>query len=185
MKRLVAVSLFVSTLWVNLCAAGSWIPAPTGSAAGLVQRLERAHWIAAGPKSSARVVYVFTDPNCPFCHDLWKEMKTARAPEVQIRYLLVAVINAQSRGKDAAILESADPAAALESNERKFDDGGIAASSTVRPATAEIIATNEALMQALGIYGTPPLVYTDEHNELKVFAGMPDAGPLRQIVGKR
>jgi hypothetical protein len=40
-------------------------------------------------------------------------------------------------------------------------------------------------MQALHIYGTPGLVYLDEHNEVKVFVGMPDPGQLRMIVGKR
>src|SRR5262249_49392295 len=106
------------------------------------------------------------------------------APDVQIRYLLVAVISADSRGKDAAILESSDPAAALARSERNFDKGGIAPKAGWQPATAEVIATNEALMGALHIYGTPGLVYLDERNEVKVFAGMPDADQLRAIVGK-
>src|SRR5713101_6075732 len=99
LKKLVALSLccYVA-LCANISVAGNWIAGPAGSPVGLMQRLDRAHWIASGARSPARVVYVFTDPNCPFCNDLWKAMRTARAPEVQIRYLLVAVINADSRG---------------------------------------------------------------------------------------
>jgi thiol:disulfide interchange protein DsbG len=112
-------------------------------------------------------------------------MQTATAPEVQIRYLLVAVIDAESRGKDAAILESANPAAALERNERAFDKGGITPKATVLPATNATIAANEALMKSFRLYGTPGLVYLDEHQHLRVFAGIPDPTQLQSIVGKR
>ena len=189
MKRLLTLSFSLCLLAVALATtvsvAGNWLPTPQGSPIGLMQRLDRAHWIGSGAKSAARVVYVFLDPNCPYCNDLWKAMKTARAPEVQIRYLLVAVIDAESRGKDATILEAADPAAALEKSERNFDRGGVAPQATVQPATAETISVNEALMQALHLYGTPGLVYLDQHDEVKVFGGMPDPQQLRAIVGKR
>jgi thiol:disulfide interchange protein DsbG len=184
-KKLLALSMCLLVLGTQVCAAGNWAPPPTGSAVGLMQRLDRAHWIAAGAKSSTRIVYVFTDPECPFCNELWKAMRTARAPDVQIRYLLVAVIDADSRGKDAAILESKDPAATLEQHERDYDRGGVAARKTLQPATSETIAVNADLMSALKIFGTPGLVYLDEHNQVKVFAGMPDPAQLRMIVGKR
>jgi len=185
MRRFLALFPCLAMLCSNPAVAGTWVAAPGGSAAGLMQRLDRARWIAAGAKGTARVVYVFADPDCPFCNDLWKALKSARAPDVQIRYLLVAVIDADSRGKDAAILESADPAAALEQHERNYAKGGVTPRSTVQPATAETVSVNEALMQALHLYGTPGMVYLDEHNEVKVFGGMPNAGQLRAIVGKR
>jgi thiol:disulfide interchange protein DsbG len=184
LKKLMVILLAITAAHINACGAGNWVAPPAGSATGLMQRLDRAHWISSG-STSTRVVYVFTDPNCPFCNDLGKALRTARAPDVQVRYLLVAVIDADSRGKDAAILESADPAASLQKHERDYDKGGIAPKVTLQPATAETIAANEALMGALHIYGTPGLVYLDEHNEVRVFGGMPNAEQLRAIVGKR
>lgn len=169
----------------SVAAAGNWVPAPAGSPVGLMQRLDRAKWIATGAKSAQRVVYVFTDPDCPFCNDLWKAMQKARAPEVQIRYLLVAVIDADSKGKDVAILEAKDPVAAFEKSERNFDHGGIAPKANPSPATAEVISFNGDLMGALHIFGTPGLVYMDQHGQVKVFAGMPDQAQLQTIVGKR
>jgi thiol:disulfide interchange protein DsbG len=165
--------------------AGKWIEAPAGSPVGLMQRLDRAKWIGSGAKSTERVVYVFTDPDCPFCNDLWKAMQKARAPEVQIRYLLVAVIDADSKGKDVAILEAKDPAAALEKSERNFEHGGIAPKTPALAETTETISFNGDLMGALHLFGTPGLVYQDEHGQVKVFAGMPDARQLQTIVGKR
>lgn len=165
--------------------AGRFIEAPAGSPVGSMQRLDRAKWIATGAKSAERVVYVFTDPDCPFCNDLWKALQKARAPDVQIRYLLVAVIDADSKGKDVAILEAKDPAAALDKNERNFEHGGIAPKTPALPETTETISFNGDLMSALHLFGTPGLVYRDEHGEVKVFAGMPDEAQLRTIVGKR
>jgi thiol:disulfide interchange protein DsbG len=185
MKKLLALSLCLLALSTDMCLAGNWVATPPESTAGLMQRLGRARWISSGAKLTGRIVYVFIDPNCPFCNDLWKALKTARARDVQIRYLLVAVINADSRGKDAAILESGDPAGALERNELSFADGGIAPKSDIKPATSEAISANEALMQSLRIFGTPGLVYLDEHYGMKVFGGMPDAEQLRAIVGER
>lgn len=186
MKKLGILSFCLLSLCATVVGlAGTWIAAPSVSSTEVIQRLDRARWIAEGAKSSARIVYVFTDPECPYCNDLWKATRTARASDVQIRYLLVAVISADSRGKDAAILESADPAAALEKNERNFDKGGIAPKSSGQPATNEAVSANEALMGALHIFGTPGLVYVNERNELRVFAGMPDPEQLRTIVGKR
>jgi thiol:disulfide interchange protein DsbG len=185
MRNLLVLFLCVTTLCANLCAAGTWVTSSTPSSAELTQRLDRAHWIGSGAKSPARVVYVFTDPNCPYCNDLWKAIKGMRAPDVQVRYLLVAVIDADSRGKDAAILESSDPAATLDENERKFARGGITPKPMAQAATNATISANEALMKDFQIYGTPGLVYLDEHNELKVFAGMPNPEQLRMILGNR
>ena len=165
--------------------AGNWVPLAAGQSTGLFHRLEQAHWISAGPKSSSRIVYIFTDPNCPYCNDLWKSMKTALPPEVQVRYLLVAVIDDDSRAKDGAILKSPDPAAALEQHERNFARGGIAPAAALDRPTAETIAANEQLMEALHIVGTPGLVYRDDHGAVKVFSGMPSAEQLGAIMGKR
>ena len=185
MKSLGVACVGLLALIANIGFAGNWIPAPQGSPAGLMQRLDRAKWIATGAKSAERVVYVFTDPDCPFCNELWKAMRKARAPDVQIRYLLVAVIDADSKGKDVAILEAQDPVAAFEQSERNYEHGGIAPNKTARPETTEAIGFNGDLMSALHIFGTPGLIYMDEHGQVKVYAGMPDEAQLRTIVGKR
>ena len=185
MKLLRVCTLGLMGLLANISMAGTWIAPPAGSPVGLMQRLDRATWIAAGAKSSERVVYVFTDADCPYCNDLWKAMQTARAPDVQIRYLLVAVIDADSKGKAGAILESKDRAAALEKAERNYDHGSIAPKANLLPATSETISFNGDLMSALHIFGTPGLIYLDANKQVKVFAGMPDEAQLRTIVGRR
>lgn len=35
-------------------------------------QLERSHWVVDGDARAKRVVYAFTDPNCPYCHRFWE-----------------------------------------------------------------------------------------------------------------
>ena len=184
-KKLLVGSMLFAVLCTNICAAGNWQAVPGSSSAGWIEQLSQAHWIAAGARATNRVVYVFSDPNCPYCNDLWKALQVKRAADVQLRYLLVAVIDDDSRAKDAAILESQDPVATFDAQERSYASGGIPGKASIQPATAKTIAANELLMSALHIYGTPGLIYLDEHNQVRLFVGMPDDKQLQMIVGKR
>lgn len=186
MKKVISALSCVLLMSIAAAAtAGTLTTLPTASSGAMMQRLQGAHWISAGAKSSSRVVYVFMDADCPYCHDLWQAMKSVRAADVQLRYLLVAVIDAESRGKDGAILESKDPAVTLEQYERDFERGGIAPKAKLQKSTQETIFVNERLMSALGIFGTPGLVYLAQNNEVEVFSGMPGPDQLKAIVGKR
>jgi len=185
----IAAVLIAALIWCAGARAAESPPAPrnpqTGLSIGVMQRLERAHWIPEGAREPARVVYVFTDPECPYCNKLWKALRSVRGADVQIRYLLVAVIDADSPGKDAAILEARDPAAALQSHEQRYAQGGIPPRTKMLPATRETISVNGDLMGALHIYGTPGLVYLNEAGEVSVFSGVPDATQLQSIFGSR
>jgi thiol:disulfide interchange protein DsbG len=37
--------------------------------------LQNSSWIADGSIGARRVVYVFTDPNCPYCNKFWAEAR--------------------------------------------------------------------------------------------------------------
>ena len=39
------------------------------------QTLESSHWIVDGSASAKRVVYTFTDPNCPYCRQFWQNAR--------------------------------------------------------------------------------------------------------------
>ncbi len=39
------------------------------------QRLESSTWIADGAAEAPRVIYLFSDPNCPFCNMFWKQAR--------------------------------------------------------------------------------------------------------------
>lgn len=163
--------------------AGHAIPTSAREAAALRQRLESAHWIAEGAARPAHVLYVFLDPSCPYCHALWQQITAAKRNDLQVRYLLVAVLSEDSRDKDAAILEAPHPAAALARHEVAFERGGIRAHPAQRATTAESITANETLMGDLHIRGTPGEAWIKPGAGLQVFTGMPDASQLEEMLG--
>lgn len=63
----------------------------------------------------------FFDPNCPSCQLLYKNLRTFIASHgLQLRWVPVAIVNATSLGKAAAILQAPDPVAALRQNEEHY-----------------------------------------------------------------
>ena len=82
-------------------------------------QLEKSHWIADGREGAPRTVYVFTDPNCPYCNKLWADARPwVDAGKLQLRHVMVGILTPTSAGKAAALLGAKDPAAALDAYER-------------------------------------------------------------------
>ena len=82
-------------------------------------QLAKSRWIADGQEGAARVVYVFTDPNCPYCNKLWADARPwVDAGKVQLRHVMVGILTPTSAAKAAALLSEADPAAALAAYEK-------------------------------------------------------------------
>jgi thiol:disulfide interchange protein DsbG len=127
-------------------------------------------------------VYVFTDPECGYCNQLWKSIQATSAPGAEVRYLLVGVITPDSLPKAAAILESANPSATLAQHEAHFANGGIQPAAKLSAAANETLDLNASLMEALGIPATPAIVYLDGKGETHLFLGVPSADELKEIL---
>ena len=144
--------------------------------------LDKATWIAEGSAHPKRIVYVFTDTECPYCHKLWQAIQPMLVGgNVQVRHIIVAVIAPQSLNRAAAILDSADPKAAFRQHEASFGHSTIQPEATVPPATAKRIAANTALMAKLGIQGTPATVHKDAAGKIQIEPGMMPTDELKTI----
>ncbi len=149
------------------------------------KRLGQASWVAEGATHPKRIVYVFTDTECPYCHKLWEASQPYLAQaDIQVRHVLVAVIAPQSAGRAAAILDAPDPKAALQQHERAFGHSPISPQKDVPAATAQRIQDNNALMDSLGISGTPATVYKDAAGKIQMAVGMLPADRTREIFGR-
>ncbi len=147
--------------------------------------LGNAHWIAEGASKPKRIVYVFTDTECPYCHKLWLATQPLLAGgDVQVRHILVAVIAPQSLNRAAAILEAPDPKAALHRHENTFGHSTLQPLANVSAATEKRIAANIALMEKLGIHGTPATVYKDASGKIRMATGVPPDARLKTIFGE-
>lgn len=152
------------------------------------RRLQTAAWVAEGARRSEHTVYVITDANCPFCHDLWASLRPFYKKGLQVRFVMVGILAASSTGKAAAILEARNPAAALDRNEEDWgqrpDDlgGGIPPVAKPKYKTFAELKANEQLMHDLGALGTPVLIYLDSSKKVHVVQSVPDPATLNKII---
>lgn len=167
---------------------------------GAWARLERSRWVLDGSSNAPRVVYVFTDPNCPYCNKFWGDARPwVNSGKVQLRHILVGILSPTSAGKSAAILTDANPSLRLENHERSQMAAGARilasghptamAESALKPLTdippkiEAQLAANAQMMQSFGLSGTPGLVWRDAHGKIQMRAGAPAA--LQEVLGPR
>lgn len=150
-------------------------------------KLAESNWVADGKDDAPRKVYMFTDPNCPYCHKFYEIARPwVEAGKVQLRHIPVGILKPSSTGKAAAILAADDPSAALHRHESNYARGGIEPMDDISSELRQKVAANNLLMSSLGIRGTPGLVYRGEDGEVGVKQGVPQSAAEREkILGPR
>ena len=199
-KHVIAGTLF-DAAGKNLTAAVLEKTLATPMANAVWGQLEKSHWIADGREGAPRTVYVFTDPNCPYCNKLWADARPwVNAGKLQLRHVMVGILTPTSAGKAAALLGATDPVAALDTYERghvasnaktlasgrpkPLGDEGVKPLASVPPALAAQLDANAKLMASFGLRATPALVWKDARGGVQMRQGAPEAD-LAAIFGPR
>lgn len=148
----------------NLTAqyAQRYIPPPDLSK--LVAALEQDPWLVDEGDAKAPPLYVFADPNCFYCNQLWSDIRPFVASgKVHLRWVMVSFLKQSSDGRATAILTAKDRLAAFTLDESKFDkareEGGI---PPVDPMPAEVrgaLMSHDHEMFSAGGQGTPLMVF--------------------------
>ena len=150
------------------------------------KQLEKSAWIADGSKNAPRVVYTFTDPNCPYCNKFWNDARPwVKAGKVQLRHVIVAILTDTSAGKAAALLSAKDPQVALSQHEQRHASGGVKPLGQISATVRAQLDANQKLMQQLGASATPTIFYKDASGNLQKIQGAPSAEMLTKILGPR
>jgi thiol:disulfide interchange protein DsbG len=133
-------------------------PAQQPAAVNLDDVAAQAQGFSVGPPMSARVVYVFFDAECPHCAQLWEFAKPLKT-QARIVWLPIRLLNDASATQGAAIIASADPAAAMESHEQSMraKQGGIVAQGSI-DAQLATVKKNTELFNKYGFNSVPALV---------------------------
>ncbi|MGP9664630.1 thiol:disulfide interchange protein DsbG [Halomonas sp. AOP22-C1-8] len=148
------------------------------------QLLEDSHWIQDGSTEAPRVIYTFTDANCPYCQAFWKKTRPwVEAGEVQLRHIMVGILAPDSPAKAATLLAADDPSAALKRHEE-----GEAITASAQPRDIEEqVYTNNQLFDALGLYATPTSAFQREvaNGVVRIdrIQGMPEDAQLIELMG--
>ncbi|MDT3528774.1 thiol:disulfide interchange protein DsbG [Stenotrophomonas pavanii] len=149
-------------------------------------KLDASAWVRDGKADAPRVVYTFSDANCPYCHKFWEAARPwVDAGKVQLRHIMVGVIREDSPAKAAAILSARDPSAALLENEHEFDRGGIKALPSISREIAGKLDANQVLMIEMGFQGTPGILFQDAQGQVQRRAGLPQGTDLQTVLGPR
>ncbi len=160
-------------------------PAP-GELPALYAALEKSDAVVEGAASPKRVLHVFFDANCWYCHLTWKALQPYEKAGLQVRWVPVAYQKESSTTKAAAIMQAKDRAAALRENELGYKadsyDGGIAPAKPTKALEAQLEA-NFKLMDDFGVSGTPGLAWRDAKGRVRVRTGMPRLSQLPAITG--
>lgn len=118
---------------------------------------------------------MFFDANCAYCPLLYRNLQPLIEPkDLQLRWIPVAIVDAASLGKAAAILEADDPAAALDRNEMHYDTGtytGGIEEKIPSERTEARLRANEELLNRVAIPVVPTMFFAGKDGEVRVMQG--------------
>jgi len=158
----------------------------TRAADSMLMDIQQATWIRDG--KSTHVMYVFFDPNCPYCRRVYESLRPqVEFGEVELRWIPVGILMTTSLGKAAAMLEDKDPVAALHRNEERFSTetggfGGIEEEPVPRADTLKRLERNLALLQRSGRDAVPSLLYRDKRGQAHFVVGSRPTEVLEKMV---
>lgn len=150
------------------------------------EQLQVSTWIQDGHVGAPKLVFTFSDPNCPYCNRFWQAARPwVDSGKVQIRHIMVGIIKEDSASKAAAMLQSANPAAALKKNESNYSKGGIKPATHISDKTRKALGENQILMARSGFTGTPAVVYRDDKGMVQRHNGLPTEAQMTAILGPK
>lgn len=182
-------SILMLSLWLGLNGGGVTLAASDKQKSRLEIALAaapKATWIVQG--QGPRELYVFFDPNCGYCPMIYKNLQPLIAPyDLQLRWIPVAMLDATSIGKAAAILQAKDQKAALDYNEAHYNSeahtGSI--SEEIPSAVTETrLRANEILLNQVGIPVVPTLLFRAKTGEAMVIQGALSPVALRKVLDR-
>ncbi|QJW80075.1 thiol:disulfide interchange protein DsbG [Burkholderia glumae] len=153
-----------------------------------INRISSSSYIKEGGAGdeAKSIVYAFFDPNCVYCHLLWRQLLPYQKIGLAVKWIPVGIIKPDSRGKAGALIEAKNQSAAFYAMESKFstkdESGAIAPKNNLSKETEIKISSNEKLFYDLGFKGTPALIYRASGGGFRYFQGLPKSSQLPEIT---
>lgn len=139
------------------------------------KKAEGLKWVKEG--KSNKVIYVIFDPNCPYCHRLWTELRSfVRSGKVEVRWLPVAILKESSKGLAAGIYSDRNPAEALQRMVNKQ-----LLPTTLNQEINKALAYNLLLLKETGYTGVPTILF-QKNNKVRGLMGEQSAADLAKIL---
>jgi thiol:disulfide interchange protein DsbG len=158
------------------------------TAAHLMSNLSASSWIQEGDGS--KIIYVFFDPNCPYCHNVYDSLVKIRKtqPDLQYRWVPLAMLGGTSLGKAAAIIQAPNPLVAFHQSERNYGfldndtGGGIQPIKNITNATKLMLDENLSIIQGENLAGIPVVVFQATDGKPFYFMGQRTQTQLQELL---
>lgn len=168
----------VFTLNAHAANANSRMQKLAGS---MLKDIGHTTWVKEG--KSNRIIYIFFDPNCPYCHRLYEHTRSAvKQGKIQLRWIPVGILTTTSPGKAAAILGAKDPLKAFYYNENHYNRGGGIEEDLPSSKTQKELKANAALLARTHVGAVPALLFRTKDNKPYLIEGAPPANKLAMIL---
>jgi len=152
----------------------------------LWNQMENSTWIADGAKTAPKVIYLFSDANCPYCNIFWEQARPwVKSGKVQLRHIMVGVIREDSAAKAATLLADANPELALQKHEQAGKSSTLKAMGTIPKDIQAKLDANMKLMDDMGLSATPSIFYKDANGHLQQQQGAPRPDVLAKMMGPK
>jgi thiol:disulfide interchange protein DsbG len=188
MKRRHLMGALGSSLLLAACgkegATGANAPAATGQPVSIDAIAAEGTGFNVGSTMSARVAYVFFDPQCPHCAALWVSARPLKS-QARFVWLPVALLNDKSAPQGAAILAAPDPVAAMDQHEASMREsrGGISGMGAPDDKK-EAVKRNTALLNRFAFSSVPTIVGKHaQSGEVVTIEGSVPTAMLAQKLG--
>lgn len=137
-------------------------------------------WIEEG--KGPHIVYIFFDPNCPYCHKLYVNTRDwVKTGKLQVRWVTVGILTTTSAGKAAAILGAKDPSKAFHYNEDNYSRGGAIEEDIPSPEIEKKLKANEQLLARTGFGAVPLMLFRAKDGTPYLIQGSPPESKLKLI----
>lgn len=154
---------------------------------GMIQRINaEARGINVGNSKAPRTAYVFFDPMCSHCSDLWAAASVFKE-QVHFVWIPVDFLGRQSTHVGAEILASPDPLVALTIHEEKtMKQAKVVGSPTLAKAPEKSIAQNRDLLLSLvpsaPITTVPFTFYVQPDRNISLLPGAMTSHELAKVL---
>jgi thiol:disulfide interchange protein DsbG len=164
------------------------VPQNRQTAVRLMADLAGASWIKDG--NGDQIVYMFFDPNCPYCHKVFDSFMKIRKdmPNLQFRWVPVGMLTPTSTTKAAAIIQAKDPLKAFYESEHNYgfldsgNGGGIEPAKQVTAKASAMLLENLSILQGDNLYAIPIIVFQADDGLPFYFSGARPEAQLRAIL---
>jgi len=166
-------------------SASATTASPQSSPRDVYEAASKGTGFTTGPVMAANTVYVFFDPTCPHCAQLWTNAKSL-STKLKIVWMPIGLLRSSSAPQGATILASPDPAAAMNENETSVlaHGGGITANQSVGGEVIKKVQANTDIFKQLGAESVPLIVYRNSKNgQFGKHDGAVTAEQLVEMVG--